>query len=120
MNNKIKGKKGEDIASKYLKNKGYEIICRNYKTETGEVDIIATDGQYLVFVEVKLRKNEDLGLPCEAVGRTKQRKISEVAAAYIASRQAFDAAVRFDVIEIYEQEQRINHIENAFDSFLRY
>lgn len=118
--NKRKGKAGEDIACKYLKKAGYEIFHRNFATNIGELDIVATDTTALVFVEVKTRLGDEFGTPAEAVDYRKRRKISEVAAQYIKKFRYFDVPVRFDVIEVFLSENRVNHIVNAFDSYLRY
>ena len=119
-NNKIKGNTGEKIAENYLKSKGYTILDKNFTTEVGEIDIIAATEGYLVFVEVKERFSDKYGYAAEAVGQRKQNKISQVASQYISKYRYFDANVRFDVIEVYFDEKRVEHIENAFDSFLRY
>lgn len=116
--NKRKGKLGEDIAANYLKKNGYVIIERNYVNDYGEIDIIAAKNGYLIFVEVKMRSDERFGRPAEAVDSHKQRKISQVASAFIHSKRLFDKPVRFDVLEICGEE--INYIENAFDSYLSY
>lgn len=118
--NKLKGKTGEDIACSYLKKCGYEIFHRNFTTSLGELDIVASDSQTLVFIEVKTRLDDTFGSPAEAVDYRKRRKISEVAAQYIKKFRYFEVPVRFDVIEVYLGERRVNHIENAFDSYLRY
>ena len=118
--NKSKGADGEKLAASYLISNGYRILAKNFVTEVGEIDIIATDEEYLVFVEVKTRLNTDFGRAAEAVDYAKQKKISLVASQYINKFGLFDVPVRFDVIEIYLQSFEINHIENAFDSFLRY
>ena len=118
--NKVKGRSGEKLACAYLKKQGYQIFHRNFTTEIGELDIVATDGHSLVFVEVKMRLGDAYGTPAEAVDYHKQRKISEVAAQYIKKFRYFSAPVRFDVVEVYAEDNRINHIENAFDSYLRY
>lgn len=118
--NKLKGNSGEKIAVKYLKKSGYDIFHTNFTTEIGELDIVATDGEYLVFVEVKSRVDDEFGTPAEAVDYRKQRKISEVASQYIKKFMYFGAPVRFDVIEVYLKDKRVNHIVNAFDSYLRY
>ncbi len=68
------GKKGEDIAVAYLKSNGYRIVERNYKCLFGEIDIVAKDGNTVVFVEVKSRKSEEFGDPQVAVGLEKQKK----------------------------------------------
>ena len=120
MNNKIKGKMGENIAANYLKNKGYEIVDRNFRTSVGEIDIIAAGDGFLVFVEVKERFCEKFGYAAEAVNHFKRRKISQVASQYINKYRMFNSCVRFDVIEVYMEDKRVEHIENAFDSYLRY
>ncbi len=117
-NNKLIGKMGEDIAVDYLKKKKYEIIKRNYVNEYGEIDIIAAHDGYLIFIEVKTRNGTQYGTPAEAVDSHKIRKISQVASGYIQYKHLYDYPVRFDVIEVCDGE--INHIENAFDSYLRY
>ena len=118
--NKLKGNAGEKIAVKYLKKAGYEIIHTNFTTEIGELDIVAADDEALVFIEVKSRIDDEFGTPAEAVDYRKQRKISEVAAQYIKKFMYFNVPVRFDVIEVYLGDKRVNHIVNAFDSYLRY
>lgn len=117
-NNKLVGKLGEDLAAKFLKKNGYEIIKRNYTNEYGEIDIIAAHDGFLIFVEVKTRSSDEFGLPSEAVNAHKIRKISQVASYYIHSKHLYDYPVRFDVIEVCDG--KVNHIENAFDSYLRY
>ena len=116
--NKVKGKLGEDLAVKYLKKKGYEIVKRNYTNAYGEIDIIAAHDGFLIFVEVKTRTTLDYGRPAEAVNAHKMRKLSQVASGYIQYKGLYDYPARFDVIEVYEGE--VNHIENAFDSYLSY
>lgn len=110
--NYIKGKENEIIAKNFLKNKGYKIIECNYKNDIGEIDIIAKQKDVLVFVEVKYRSSNIFGLPREAVGKFKQQKIKQVATIYLQTNKLFDSKIRFDVIEILEEE--ITHIENAF------
>lgn len=114
------GKFGEDTAKNYLSKNGYAILETNYRCREGEIDIIARDGDCLVFVEVKTRKNADYGAPCEAVGLAKQRKIIMAAQNYMADNN-IDCAVRLDVIEVFYQKRagtyrtlRLNHIKNAF------
>lgn len=118
--NRDKGESGERIAEKYLKDHGYRLIARNFKTDTGEIDLVVTDDEALVFVEVKARRSDEFGLPCEAVDLHKQRKINMVAGQFIKRNMFFGAPVRFDVIEVYLDDARVNHIENAFDSYLKY
>ncbi len=109
---KLLGKLGEGKAEKYLKKKGYKILERNYKNKIGEVDLIAQDGEYLVFIEVKTRSSEKYGMPSEAVNREKQRKYGLLAKSYLSFNDKLDSPVRFDVIEIENNE--INHILDAF------
>ncbi len=118
--NRIVGDTGERIAEEYLKKNGYIVIDKNYRTELGEIDLIASKDEYLIFVEVKARRGEEFGFPSEAVTVTKQRKICMVASQYIKRNMYFGVAVRFDVIEVYLSDRRVNHIENAFDSYLKY
>lgn len=112
------GRSGEDKAAEYLVRKGYSIIDRNYKSRFGEIDIIAANKQYIVFVEVKARKNSDNGEAREFVNYSKQNRIRNTALMWLASN---DTALqpRFDVIELYTSasflQKKLNHIENAFE-----
>jgi len=114
MNNIEKGKLGEEIASKYIISKGGKVIEKNYRTKMGEVDIIAKLNGELVFVEVKSRSNINYGYPAESVNYKKKRKITNVAKYYILDNSLENLSIRFDVIEIYFNEKKINHIVNAF------
>lgn len=114
MNNIEKGKLGEEIASKYIISKGGKVIERNYRTKIGEVDLIAKLNGELVFVEVKSRSNINYGYPSESVNYKKKRKIINVAKYYILDNSLDNLSIRFDVIEIYLKEKKINHIVNAF------
>ncbi|MCL2862284.1 MAG: YraN family protein [Firmicutes bacterium] len=118
--NITKGKSGEKIAAKYLKKKGYHVLHKNFKTNIGELDLVVTDDKYLVFVEVKSRKNIDFSHAMESVSYHKRTKINQVAAQYIKKFMLFGVNVRFDVVEVYFDTGEVNHIENAFDSYLRY
>jgi len=114
MNNIEKGKLGEEIAFKYIISKGGKVIEKNYRTKMGEVDIIAKLNGELVFVEVKSRSNINYGYPSESVNYKKKRKITNVAKYYILDNSLENLSIRFDVIEIYFNEKKINHIVNAF------
>ncbi|MGN0804392.1 MAG: YraN family protein [Candidatus Coproplasma sp.] len=105
---------GERKAVKYLKKKGYKIVERNFKCKTGEVDIIALDGEYMAFIEVKTRSNDNFGAPNEAVDRERKQRYKNTAKLYmyINGIRQEDYIVRFDVIEV--TKEGINHIENAF------
>ena len=114
------GKRGEDIAVKYLETHGYRVLDRNFTTEIGEVDIFATDERTLIAVEVKSRLSLEYGTPAEAVGHEKVKKISQVTSQYIKKFRLFDVPVRFDVVEVYLEDNTVNHIKNAFDCYLKY
>lgn len=114
MNNFVLGRFGEDEAIKYLKKHKYKILERNFSCALGEIDIIAQDGEFLVFVEVKARNSAKFGLPREAVDIFKQRKIINTALYYQKIKRKLDSLVRFDVVEILGNE--ITLIQNAFES----
>lgn len=115
-----RGKYGEDLAVKYLETHGYRVLDRNYTTNIGEVDIFVTDEKTLIAVEVKSRLSLEYGTPAEAVGYEKVKKISQVTSQYIKQFRLFGVPVRFDVVEVYLDDKTVNHIENAFDSYLNY
>ena len=112
MKNIFTGLAGEIKARKFLKKKKYKLIETNYRTQFGEIDIIALDKNYLVFVEVKTRTTTVYGRASEAVNINKQKHIKNVALFYLKQNNLLESNVRFDVIEVYDNE--INHIENAF------
>ncbi|MBQ3053775.1 MAG: YraN family protein [Clostridia bacterium] len=110
--------RGENFAVKFLKRKGYKIICQNYDAHFAEIDIIAKKRDTTVFVEVKQRKSTAFGLPCEAVGKEKQGKIRRCAQYYIGKFRP-QGDFRFDVVEIYGscdgiKKPKAIQIENAF------
>lgn len=114
----IRGKVGEDAACKFLKQKGYKILERNFRKRYGELDIIAQKGDLISFVEVKARSGTAFGTPSEAVTYTKQRRLIKTAESYVMEK-GLDAACSFDIIEVYHTGRKItsiNHIENAFDT----
>lgn len=111
MNKRSRGDKGEEAASRYLIDKGYEIIARNYYSGYGEIDIIAKHISTIIFVEVKLRKNSNYGAGYESVTASKRDKLIKTAEIYIAEN-GLDGTARFDVISI--DFGVIKHIENAF------
>ncbi len=114
------GQAGEQLAADFLKQKGYSIIQRNFRCAAGEVDIIAKDKDYLVFVEVKTRRNHSYGSPLEAVDFRKQRQICRTALCYLQQHPAADQDIRFDIIAITITAKKplIEHITEAFDSCL--
>lgn len=112
------GNFGESEAVKFLRKKGYKILERNYTTKFGEIDIIAQKDNYICFVEVKTRSNENYGTPRDAVNYHKQKKIILVANYYMLSKNQ-DMFLRFDVIEVVVTKdktkiEKIEHIEEAF------
>jgi putative endonuclease len=111
------GKRGEDLAHRYLRSSGYMVIARNYRPAGGEVeaDIVARQGDYLVFVEVKSRASGDYGSPDRAIGSDKQKNIMRAARAY-ATRAGIDwSQVRFDTISIlFTDPPSITHLKDAF------
>lgn len=112
-NKRTIGSSYEQTAGMYLKQKGMEVLLYNYRCRFGEIDIIAKDGDYLVFCEVKYRSSQDSGHPLEAVGRKKQSAISKCAYYYLMTTGQQDLPCRFDVIGVLGEE--IFHIRNAFD-----
>lgn len=109
------GKIGENIATKYLEQIGYEILQRNFECKLGEIDIIAKDKEEIVFVEVKTRANMLYGKPKEAVDTIKQKHIYKSAEFYIYIKHLENLPVRIDVIEVYKKKEKyiLNHIKNA-------
>jgi putative endonuclease len=110
------GQKGEGLAAKFLKKKGYNIIEQNFKTRIGEIDIIADDRGTLVFVEVKTRENLHYGQPFEAVHYFKKRKIAHVAMLYLKKLKEVPPC-RFDVVSVYYENGRpeCELIRDAFE-----
>jgi putative endonuclease len=111
------GKSGEEIAVALLKNNGYKILKRNYKTKFGEIDIIASSKGTICFVEVKTRKSNRFGMPYEAISFFKQRHISKVAIMFLKENNLLDKKARFDVVSIsYDtDEPKADLIKNAFE-----
>jgi putative endonuclease len=112
-NNRQKGNRGEDLAVSYLITGGMQIICRNYRTRRGEIDIIGKHDGYLVFVEVKYRKSLRKGAPEEAVTPAKQRTICKTADYYRLSHSVpVTTPIRYDVLAI--TGDNITWYQNAF------
>ena len=117
--NNIVGSWGENVAADYLIKKKYRLVSMNYRCRFGEIDLIVSNREYLVFVEVKLRKNADFADARDYVNRYKQDRIRMTASMYLAQNPT-DLQPRFDVIEIYASDgtktlnPQINHLEDAF------
>lgn len=99
------GNLGEDIAADFLKESGYTILDRNFRCRIGEIDIIAKDGSFICFVEVKTRYSTCFGTPREAVSLTKQYHIYRTAQYYIMKKKLFKFSFRFDVVEVILKNQ---------------
>ncbi|MCI0331860.1 MAG: YraN family protein [Planctomycetes bacterium] len=112
------GRRGEDVAAKFLKRNGYRILARGHNSRLGELDIIAVDGRTIVFVEVKTRSSTDAGHPADAIDPTKERRMTQAALAYLKSHGLLQHAARFDVVAITWPENArrptIEHYKNAF------
>lgn len=113
-----KGHRGEAIAAKQMEKMGYEILERNFHALKGEIDIIAKKDTYIVFTEVKYRKNEEMGTPAEAVNHWKQQHIIRAAKAYIAQNclEQLGYDFRFDVAEVLNNDGKVyfRYTEDAF------
>ncbi|MHB8483493.1 MAG: YraN family protein [Nitrospiria bacterium] len=114
--NRDYGQEAEKHAALFLHDKGYVILEKNYHTRYGEIDLIARDQDYLVFVEIKARKTDDFGGPAAAITSTKRKKIIQMARFYISSKK-IESDVRFDVVLILGSidSPSVELIQNAFD-----
>ena len=118
MNKRDLGTFYENIAAEYIKNHGGRIIKRNFRVRQGEIDIIAKDGDYLCFVEVKYRSKDDYGNPLDAVGYAKQRTICKVSEMYINMTGAdFDAPIRYDVIAVHTSDDGMYSVSWLKDAY---
>lgn len=113
--NRLKGKEGEEMAENYLRKQGYRIIEMNHQTKFGELDIIATKGDILVFVEVKFKQTEDFGTPEEMIGKNKLTQVKRTAELFLLNNP--DIAKNYDryqidAICIVEDIGRITQYEN--------
>lgn len=111
------GKLGEDLATEQLWHQGYAILARRYRTRYGEIDIIAQDGETIVFVEVKARRTDRFGTAAESITAWKQRRIAAMALDYLAWCGRPESPCRFDVVAIdgvAGGNVTIQHIKDAF------
>jgi putative endonuclease len=119
MNTRVLGKWGEAQAANYLRANGYTLVAAGYYTRFGEIDLIASNGKFLAFVEVKLRKSANFAAPREFVDARKQEKIRTCAELYL-SEHPTKLQPRFDVAEVYAPQgldtknPEIRYFENAF------
>lgn len=116
---KLTGAWGEALAAEYLRKKRYQILASGYRCRFGEIDLIAKNRKFLVFVEVKLRRSADFAQAMEYVDSRKQQRLRTTASLYL-SQHPTEQPCRFDVIEIYApqgtrtQHPEIHHMEDAF------
>jgi putative endonuclease len=112
------GKKGEELAARYLSRRGYRILEKNYRSRAGELDIVAMDGKTLVFVEVKSRRSNAFGSPGDAVNARKRRQMERVALAYMTENKKDGLHCRFDVVGITAAatgEPEVELVKDAFE-----
>lgn len=111
------GAAGERLAADHLQSRGYRILERRYRTRLGEVDLIASAGDTLVFLEVKTRRGDRFGSPLESVNARKRERLARAAAQYLATGRRSETTVRFDVIGIVWPDRGrpvLDHVEDAF------
>jgi putative endonuclease len=113
------GNRGEAEVARYLRKRGYTLLASQWRCRFGEIDLVArTKKGVLCFVEVKLRSAGSIGLPREFVDRRKQERLRTAAGCYLAAHELEDAPARFDVAEVYQNEQgavlQLQYIEDAF------
>ena len=115
--NRLLGDRGERAAARFLRRRGLRVLARGYRTKLGEIDLIARDGDTLVFVEVKARRQ---GVPAEAVTPEKQRRITLAALHFLRMHRMLDVRSRFDIVAIVWPDERgepqIEHIPDAFEA----
>lgn len=109
---------GEWEAGAELERRGYRLLERNYRCRGGEADLVADDGETLVFVEVKTRSQLGYGLPREAVGWTKQQRLGRAAEHYCATHGIEDRPIRFDVVEVIILRNEVATVEVIQDAFI--
>ena len=110
------GRRGERAAEKYLRRNGYRIVARNFRAAGAEIDLVAMDGETLVFVEVKTRRSRDAGAPEEAVDERKQTRMRRAAEVFAQRYRADEVEMRFDIAAVDASGKRleIELLRNAF------
>lgn len=111
---KEKGDRAEQLAADYLSGQGFRIVERNFRCKLGEIDLIARDGEDLVFVEVRSRFSRNSPNPAYSVDYRKQKKIAQVAELYLVKKFRRMPPARFDVVLVTLDDSTIEHIPNAF------
>lgn len=110
------GQKAESLAAAFLQAKGFTIIEKNFRAKVGEIDIVAKEGDEMVFVEVRARASRDFGGAAASVGGAKRRKLIKAASLWLQARN-WDGACRFDVVAV--DGGRLEHLPAAFDASAR-
>jgi putative endonuclease len=113
------GRRGEALASRELRRRGYRILERRWRCRIGEIDIVAQDGEDLVVVEVKARSRKDYGPPVDRVDRDKRRKLGKLALAYVQAKRLRDTTVRFDLVGVTFSDNEEPAVE-VFSDALRF
>ncbi len=117
---KLLGDRGERASVKFLRKAGYRILEQQCRNKFGEIDIVALDGDCIVFVEVKTRRTTAKGHPVEAITFQKQQKLTRLALAYLKERGWLERSARFDVISVLwndgDRTPKIDHYPNAFEA----
>ena len=118
------GRRGEDAAARFLRRRGYLILERSSRSKPGELDLVALDGQTIVFVEVKTRRQSETGHPAEAVTLDKQRRLTRLAVTWLKRHRLLEQPARFDVVAITWPDDghrpTIEHFPNAFEAVGRW
>ena len=117
---KLLGNRGERAAIRFLRKQGYQVLHRQFRNRIGEIDIVAKDGNVIVFVRVKTRKSNVAGGPEEAVNFTKQKQLTKLALSYLKRYNLLEHSARFDVVAVIwpddAKKPEITHYRNAFES----
>jgi putative endonuclease len=112
LGRRARGAQAEDDAIKVLRKAGYRVVDRNFRCRIGELDVVALDGDTLVFIEVRSRRDVSFGGGIAAISGAKMKQVARVAAAYVAIRRPVFTTCRFDVVAVTGDE--ITHIRDAF------
>ena len=112
------GRQGEAVAAEYLEARDYRILARNFRCRSGEIDLVALDGNILVFVEVRSRRGRSAGTPLESVTPRKQQQVARVARVFLSQRGWSERDARFDVVGIRfdDDPPTVEHLPAAFDA----
>ena len=111
------GRRGEDVAAAFVAGLGWRVVVRNFRCRAGEIDVVAMDGDTVVFVEVRARAGRGFGTPLESVDRRKQAQVGRVARHFLSARGWHERAARFDVVGIRldVDPPAVEHVRGAFD-----